>query len=384
MSPGSIVVDAVVVGGGIVGTSTAYHLTKMGARVALLECGAIASGTSGACDGQILIADRHPGPELELGKLAARRWKELAEELPFDVEYEVNGSTLIAEVDDDLEVLKKLVGNLQKESVEAELVDGPAARELEPKLAEDIPGLAFFPGHGQVQPQLASWAMAEAARMGGADIRPYTPVKRIEKDDLGRVSGVVAGEEMFSTPVVVCAAGAWSSTIGEMVGVEVPVVPRRGHILVSEPAPAIIKHAAMEASYTRTIDADASALLVACVIEHTKSGPMLFGSSREFIGFDGNEQMAAVTGIAARAVRFFPALAGVQIVRCYTGFRPYTEDHLPILGACEAVPGFYLNTGHEGGGICMGPVSGMLVAQIVMGKETAIPMDPYNIARFGA
>ena len=383
MSPGSIVVDAVVVGGGIVGTSTAYHLTKMGAKVALLERGAIASGTSGACDGQILIADRHPGPELELGKLAARRWKELAEELPFDVEYEVNGSTLIAEVDDDLEVLKKLVGNLQKESVEAELVDAPAARELEPNLAEDIPGLAFFPGHGQVQPQLASWAMAEAARMGGADIRPYTPVKRIEKDDLGRVSGVVAGDEKFSTPVVVCAAGAWSSTIGEMVGVEVPVVPRRGHILVSEPAPAIIKHAAMEASYTRTIDADASALLVACVIEHTKSGPMLFGSSREFIGFDGNEQMAAVTGIAARAVRFFPALAGVQIVRCYTGFRPYTEDHLPILGACEAVPGFYLNTGHEGGGICMGPVSGMLVAQIVMGKETAIPMDPYNIARFG-
>ena len=94
--------DAVVIGGGIVGTSTAYHLTRMGAKVVLLERGAIASGTSGACDGQILIADRHPGPELELGKLAVRRWKELAAELPFDVEYEVNGSTLIAEVEEDL------------------------------------------------------------------------------------------------------------------------------------------------------------------------------------------------------------------------------------------------------------------------------------------
>ena len=376
--------DAVVVGGGIVGTSTAYHLTKMGAKVALLERGAIASGTSGACDGQILIADRHPGPELELGKLAAHRWKDLAQELPFDVEYEVNGSTLIAEVEEDLEVLKNLVGNLRNESVEAELVEGPAARELEPNLAEDIPGLAFFPGHGQVQPQLASWAMAEAARLGGAEVRPYTPVTGIEKDEQGRISGVVAGEERFSTQVVVCAAGVWSSAIGEMAGVDVPVIPRRGHILVSEPAPAIIKHAAMEASYTRTIDADESALAVACVIEHTKSGPMLFGSSREFIGFDGKEQMAAVTGIAARAVRFFPALASVQIIRCYTGFRPYTSDHLPILGACEAVPGFYLNTGHEGGGICMGPVSGMLVAQMVSGEETDIPMEAYNIARFGA
>ena len=110
MSPGATTVDAVVVGGGIVGTSTAYHLTKMGAKVALLERGAIASGTSGACDGQILIADRHPGPELELGKLAARRWKDLAQELPFDVEYEANGSTLIAEVEEDLEVLEEFGG----------------------------------------------------------------------------------------------------------------------------------------------------------------------------------------------------------------------------------------------------------------------------------
>lgn len=376
--------DAVVVGGGIVGTSTAYHLTKMGAKVALLERGAIASGTSGACDGQILIADRHPGPELELGKLAARRWKALAQELPFDVEYEVNGSTLIAEVEEDLEVLRKLVGNLKKEFVEAELVEGPAARDLEPNLAGDIPGLAFFPGHGQVQPQLASWAMAEAARLGGAEVRPYKPVTNIQKDGEGRISAVIAGDETFSTPVVVCAAGAWSSFIGDMAGVKVPVMPRRGHILVSEPAPAIIKHAAMEASYTRTIDADETALLVATVIEHTRSGPMLFGSSREFIGFDRNEQMDAVTGIAARAVRFFPALAGVQIIRCYTGFRPYTADHLPILGACDEVPGFYLNTGHEGGGICMGPASGMLVAQVVTGQKTDIPMDAYNISRFGA
>ena len=383
MSPGVATADAVVIGGGIVGTSTAYHLTKMGAKVTLLERGAIASGTSGACDGQILIADRHPGPELELGKLAARRWKDLAAELPFDVEYEVNGSTLIAEVEEDLGVLARLVDNLHKESVEAELVEGPAARELEPNLAEDIPGLAFFAGHGQVQPQLASWAMAEAARLAGADVRTYTPVTRIERDRQGGIEAVVAGADRIATPVVVNAAGAWSASIGEMVGVDVPVVPRKGHILVSEPAPPIVKHAAMEASYTRTIDAEESALLVASVIEHTRSGPMLFGSSREFVGFDGNEQLAAVTGIAARAVRFFPALAGVQITRCYTGFRPYTADHLPILGACGEAPGFYLNTGHEGGGICMGPASGMLVAQLITGEKPDIPLEPYNISRFG-
>ena len=167
MSPTVVTADAVVIGGGIVGTSTAYHLTRMGAKVALLERGAIASGTSGACDGQILIADRHPGPELELGKLAVRRWKELAAELPFDVEYEANGSTLIAEVEEDLGVLAKLVKSLQNESMAAELMEGSAARELEPNLAEDIPGLAFFPGHGQVQPQLASWGHGGGGKARG-------------------------------------------------------------------------------------------------------------------------------------------------------------------------------------------------------------------------
>ena len=382
MSPGTTA-DAVVVGGGIVGTSTAYHLTQMGAKVTLLERGAIASGTTGACDGQILIADRHPGPELDLGKLAAHRWKELAQELPFDVEYEVNGSTLIAEVEDDLDVLAGLVGNLQKESVEAELVTGPAMRELEPNLAEDIPGLAFFPGHGQVQPQLASWAMAEATKLGGSEVRTYSPVTGIERDGQGKVSAVLTGNDRIATPVIVAASGAWSASVGEMVEIDVPVIPRRGHILVSEPVPAIIKHAAMGASYTKTIDAEESALQVATVIEHTRSGPLLLGSSREFIGFDKNEQLAAVTGIAGAAVRFFPTLAGIQIMRCYTGFRPYTSDHLPILGACESVPGFYLNTGHEGGGICMGPVSGMLVAQLIMGEEPSIPLEPYSISRFG-
>ena len=97
-------------------------------------------------------------------------------------------------MEEDLGVLEKLVKSLQNESVAAELLDGPAARELEPNLAEDIPGLAFFPGHGQVQPQLASWAMAEAARLGGADVRTYSPVTAIEKDNEGKIAAVAVND----------------------------------------------------------------------------------------------------------------------------------------------------------------------------------------------
>jgi len=120
------------------------------------------------------------------------------------------------------------------------------------------------------------------------------------------------------------------------------------------------------------------------VIEHTKSGTMLFGSSREFVGFDNNEQLDAIIIIAKRAIRFFPSLSQVQAIRCYTGFRPYTTDHLPILGKCNTLPGFYLATGHEGGGICMGPISGKLVAQQVLGQKSTIPLEPYGIGRFAS
>lgn len=375
-------VDAVVIGGGILGAATAYHLTKFGAEVCLVERGAVASGTSGACDGQILIADRHPGPELELGKLALRRWDELARELPIDIEYEAGGSTLIAEVEEDVTALAHLVDSLQGEGVRAHILQGPEMRDLEPELAEDIPGLAWFPDHAQVQPQLACWGMAQAAREGGAILETHSEVVAIERGRRGRVSSVVTSNGPITTPVVVNAAGAWSPTIGEMVGIRVPVRPRRGHIVVTEPVPPILRHSAMEASYTRTIDADDAALQVAMVIEHTKSGTMLFGSSREFVDFDRRESLEAIRGIVRRAIRFFPALARIQAIRCYTGFRPYTPDHLPILGECEQVPGFYLATGHEGGGICMGPISGKLVAQKITGQTPDLPLKAYSISRF--
>ena len=121
---------------------------------------------------------------------------------------------------------------------------------------------------------------------------------------------------------------------------------------------------------------------MARVIENTKSGAMQFGSSREFVDFDRRESLEAIKGIVRRAIRFFPALARVQAIRCYTGFRPYTPDHLPILGECEQVPGFHLATGHEGGGICMGPISGKLVAQQITDQTTDLSLEAYNISRF--
>jgi glycine/D-amino acid oxidase-like deaminating enzyme len=167
-----------------------------------------------------------------------------------------------------------------------------------------------------------------------------------------------------------------------MVNIDIPVKPRRGHVVVTEAAPKIVHHKMLEASYTQTIDTAVDDLQVACVVEDTRSGTLLLGSSREFVGFDPNVRLDAIQRIVQRAIRFFPVLSKLRAIRAYIGFRPYSPDHKPILGPCESVPGFYLATGHEGGGICLGPITGKLMAQLLTSGNLDLPLEPYHLKRF--
>ena len=194
---------------------------------------------------------------------------------------------------------------------------------------------------------------------------------------------VIISHGKIATRAVVNAAGPWSPSIGKMVGMEIPVRPRRGHIIVTEAAPKIVRHKVMEAFYTQTIDTAVDDLQVACVVEDTKSGILLLGSSREFVGFDKNLRLDAIQRIVQRAIRFFPVLSKLNAIRAYIGFRPYTPDHKPILGACESVPGFYLATRHEGDDICLGPITGKLIAQLLTGQDLDLSLEPYFLKRFG-
>jgi sarcosine oxidase subunit beta len=101
---------------------------------------------------------------------------------------------------------------------------------------------------------------------------------------------------------------------------------------------------------------------VALVAELTTSGTLLLGSSREFAGFDREVSLAVMQAIARRAIRFLPSLAGTPVIRSYAGLRPWSADHLPLIGPVDSVPGFYVATGHEGAGICLAPITGQLIA----------------------
>jgi glycine/D-amino acid oxidase-like deaminating enzyme len=344
----------------------------------------VAGGTSGSGEGNILISDKDPGPELELARLGRDLWKQLAEELPHHFEFEEKGGVVVAEIESHLRSLRRRVTELQGAGVDASMLDEAGMREAEPKMAHDLAGAAWFPQDCQVQPMLACAALMKEAVQAGATLLDHTEVLAIERNHTGAISGLRTSAGNISTRRVVDAAGPWSRAIAAMVGYDLPVQPRKGHIVVTEPLPKLVHHKVWEASYSDAVSSNEASTQVASVVEGTQSGTILLGSSRQLVGFDPTIEVEIVRAIAARAVRYFPFLASVHALRAYVGFRPFSPDHLPIIGPVEEVPGFYINTGHEGAGIGTGPISSQFLAHMILGQDTSLDMTPFRPGRWGS
>jgi glycine/D-amino acid oxidase-like deaminating enzyme len=363
--------DVVVIGGGIVGASCAYYLCAAGLEVHLVEQHFPASGTSRACDGLVLLWDKR-GAELELGRASAALWAELAEELDLDFEYARTGTVLLAEDEAGVTAARQRAVAMENAGIRAQVLDGRGLKALEPNLAPDLAGGAFFPDDAQVDPRRATLALLSAAQEQGLTLHIHAQVVAIRRaGNGGQVSKVVTRTGEIATETVVCAAGAWSNEVTRLVGIQAPIRPRKGHILVTAKVPGLIQHPLLEGGYAATVQSASEDLEVAFVAEMTASGTLLLGSSRQFVGFGRAVSLPVIQAIATRAVRFLPALAHnrVQVIRSYSGLRPWSPDHLPLIGPLEAVPGFYMAAGHEGAGIGLAPITGRLIANWISGAE---------------
>lgn len=363
--------DAVVIGGGIVGAACAYYLTVAGFDVHLVERDTPASGTSRACDGLILLWDKSTGAELALGLSSAQLWTELSQSLDLDFGYTRCGTILVAEDAQGLHAGQATAERLRREGVRAEVLDGQALRSLEPNVASDLAGGVLFSEDANIDPRRATLALLEAAQKQGLSLHLGCEVQAIRRQagDDGRLSAVITQQGEIATEILVCAAGVWSSQVAGYAGITLPLQPRKGHILVTARAPGFIRHALLEGSYTATVQSGSADLGVALVAEATSEGNLLLGSSRQFVGFDRSVELDVLRSIAARALRFLPALATTPVIRSYAGLRPWSPDHLPLVGPFPEVPGFYLATGHEGAGIGLAPITGKLVASWISGAE---------------
>ena len=368
--------DVVVVGAGVVGAACAYFAARAGLQVAVVDRGPVAGGTTSAGEGNLLISDKAPGPDLDLMRHSLSLWRSL--DLG-DVELEPKGGLVVASTSAGFDGLRASVSAHRDAGVEAVLVSDSELSAYEPELAAGLAGGAFYPEDMQVQPMLAA---AHLLRSSSAAFHPGVAVTAIERDGAGRVAAVRTTRGRITTPAVVNAAGTWSGEVSALAGAELPIRPRRGFILVTEPLPPVVRHKVYSADYMATVASDSGDLQVSAVVEGTRSGTVLIGSSRERVGFDRTFSLPVLRRLAAQAIALFPFLARVRAIRAYRGFRPYSPDHLPVIGADPRVPGLVHACGHEGAGIGLAPATGDLVAAVLTGAVPAVDLAPFAPARF--
>src|SRR4051795_3834773 len=374
--------DVVVVGAGIVGAACAYHLAAAGVRVRLLDRSFVASGSSGACEGNVLQWDKELERELPLAMRSANLWEQLAAELPDDFEYDRKGSVVVAETEAERVAAAERARVLAGLGVAGEVLNAEALRREEPHAAHDLPGGVLYPGDAQLEPRLATAALVRAAVALGAELCLDTEVVRIVREPAGRAIGVETPRGLLACDAVVVAAGVWTNTLLETAGLSVPVTPRKGQIVVLERSPVVFRRKLSEAGYVAAVKADDAALQIAMVVESTVSGTALLGSSRQHVGFDREVDIAVAGAIARRAARFFPVLNDARALRVYAGLRPLTPDHVPIVGPFAEAPNLCVATGHEGAGIGLAPATGELVAAWPAGEPSPLPIEWFSPDRF--
>ncbi|MFD4256339.1 NAD(P)/FAD-dependent oxidoreductase [Streptomyces sp. NPDC058534] len=374
----SLTCDVVVVGAGMVGAACALYAAREGLDVIVVDRGHVAGGTTGAGEGNLLVSDKEPGPELDLALLSARLWTALAGDLGREVEYEPKGGVVVA-TPEALTGLETFAAGQRAAGVEAVSVPADRLHDLEPHLAPGLAGAVHYPQDAQVMPALAA---AHLLRASGARLHTGLTVTGFLRAPGGAVRGVRTDRGELHAPAVVNAAGPWGGEVAALAGVRLPVLPRRGYVLVTEPLPPRVRHKVYAADYVADVASDSAALQTSPVVEGTAAGPVLVGASRERVGFDRSLSLPALRALASGATRLFPFLAQVRALRAYAGFRPYLPDHLPAIGPDPRVPGLYHACGHEGAGIGLSTGTGHLIAGLLSGVRPAFDLAPFRPDRF--
>ncbi|BAH45541.1 putative oxidoreductase [Brevibacillus brevis NBRC 100599] len=379
-----------VIGGGIIGAAIAYYAAKAGLDVVVLEKGELASGTSSRCDGNILAIDKDPGFDSQMSLKSQMLVDQLSLELDHTFEYRAPGSILVCESEAEMEAAHEWVRRQKEAGLPFRMLDRADIRQESPYFADDLLGGLECATDSTVNPYMLTFALFEGAKKHGARIMRRTEVKSLRCDQATGTFHIGLGTGSMTAKQVVNAAGVWAPVIGKMIGVDIPIVPRKGHLIVASRQMPVGVRKVMEFGYliskfggVRQVDEETEKYGVALVFEPTESQNFLIGSSRQFAGFDTQIDLNVVRCMARRALRFYPKIADFAIIRTYCGLRPWTEDHLPIISRVEEVPGYFIAAGHEGDGISLAAVTGKLVSEMLVDQtDTIIPTEPLRLDRF--
>src|SRR5919108_2354109 len=364
--------DVIVIGAGAIGTSIAYQLAKAGARVMIFDRGPIGGGAR-AAPAEMLMAHHGGGTPEALATLpqeSARLFPALAAELldrtGMDIGYRRRG------------VLEVAFDEAEERSLRAERdwevdrgavlpwLDGRGALDLEPAVNPAIRGAVYFADDHQVLPLQFARALARAAADLGATVREGVVIDqlRIQAD---RVAGVAIGSDTVLTEEVVIANGAWAGAWGQALGVAIPVRPIRGQMVALRTlgtALRLVIHNGDRYALTRA------------------DGDTIVGTTVEDVGFDPRPTAAIIARLLEQAVQLAPRLSEATFVEAWAGLRPGTPDGMPIIGRLGEWRGLSIATGHFRNGILLAPMTGELIADLLLGRQPRLPLDAFDPTRF--
>ena len=361
--------DAVVIGAGVVGAACADALASEGLQVLVLDAGFVGGGTTSAGMGHVTVMDDSPA-QLALTAWSRLRWAEWAPEMPPACEDVRAGTLWVAANDAEMDAVRVKRATFAGAGVASEIVDAAALRRAEPALRPGLAGGLHVPDDRIVYPPAAARFLLARAAARGAVVR-----ERCEVLSAGAGEVVLAGERI-ACGVIVNAAGVDAPRITP----GLPVIPRKGHLLITERGAALCRHQLVELGYLTSAHR-MTAASTAFNVQPRLTGQLLIGSSRELVGRDATLNRRVLAQMLARAIAFLPALAAMSAVRTWTGCRPATPDSLPLIGAWPAARGMWIAAGHEGLGITTAPGTAAILAALITGRASPLDAAPFDPAR---
>lgn len=373
----------IVIGAGIVGTSAAAFLTQAGLPVRLIEAKAPASGATGAADGAVSVASKRPGVMMGFARQGMDFYRHMTESGVFSGIFQERPTLLVASSAPEAEVLERHAAALRNEGVQLDWLDRAAVQEQLPALAKSTMAVLKVQGEGHATGFRVVDRLITTANLR---VERNSHVQQILRDPAsGRANGVLIAGQRHAASAVIVAAGAGAA---DLLGLPGMAIARRGQQLVTERAPhltAMLPGSIISASYLLSKGAQAGTIDprgYGIVIDPQDSGQFLIGSTREEGQTSPDTDLAAIAHMAQAAAGIFPALADLRVIRCFAGIRTAITDGLPVIGAMPGAENLFVATGFEGDGICLGPLTGHIVAGLVQGLPSQVDLFPFDPARF--
>jgi glycine/D-amino acid oxidase-like deaminating enzyme len=315
--------------------------------------------------GHLVAMDDSP-EQLGLTAYSLRLWEALAPELPRSVEYERCGTIWVAEDAEQLAAVQVKQRTLADVGVRSEVLDARQLMDAEPGLRPGLPGGLLVPNDGVLYPPVAALQLLEQARANGAVIWEQCPVEVIESHSVRTPKGALKAD------LIVNAAGPHAP---ELIP-DLPVIPRKGHLIVTDRCPGFCRHQLVELGYLKSAHVMTTES-VAFNLQPRVTGQVMIGSSRELVGWTAGINQYLVRRMLERAIEFAPALRRMSALRIWTGYRPATPDNLPLIGPWNPDAGLWVATGHEGLGITTALATGEILADQVAGETPKIDPSPF-------